>query len=150
MPMLFHIGPLAVDTMPFTAESYSREGGAELAAKAVMGGLQPREVTGEADETITISGQLLPTRIGGMSELDLAFSLSTSATKVPLMRGDGRMLGWYVIEKVSEQHSDLTRHGVGFVVRYTLNLVKVDTDGAIGSSQAGGIVGMMLNLFEAL
>jgi phage protein U len=60
------------------------------------------------------------------------------------------MLGWYVIEKVSEQHSDLTRFGVGFVVRYTLNLTKVSTDGAVGSSQAGGLVGMLLNLFEAL
>jgi uncharacterized protein len=66
------------------------------------------------------------------------------------MRGDGRMLGWFAIEKVSEQHSDLTRLGVGFVVRYTLDLVKVDTDGAVGGDQAGGLVGMLLNLFEVL
>ena len=148
--MLFQIGPLTLDTLPFAAESFSRNAGADLAVKPVMGGLQPREFMGVADESITISGQLLPTRLGGMTELELAYSLSTSGTKVPLMRGDGRMLGWYVIEKVSEQHSDLTRFGVGFVVRYTLNLTKVSTDGAVGSSEAGGLVGMLLNLFEAL
>lgn len=148
--MLFQIGPLTLDTIPFAAESFSRNAGADLAVKPVMGGLQPREFMGEADESITISGQLLPTRLGGLTELELAYSLSTSGTKVPLMRGDGRMLGWYVIEKVSEQHSDLTRFGVGFVVRYTLSLTKVSTDGAVGSSQAGGLVGMLLNLFEAL
>lgn len=148
--MLFQIGPLTLDTIPFSAESFSRSAGADLAVKPVMGGLQPREMMGEADESITISGQLLPTRLGGLTELELAYSLSTSGTKVPLMRGDGRMLGWYVIEKVSEQHSDLTRFGVGFKVRYTLTLTKVDTDGAVGSSQAGGLVGMLLNLFEAL
>jgi phage protein U len=148
--MLFQIGPLTLDTIPFAAESFGRSAGADLAVKPVMGGLQPREFMGEADESITISGQLLPTRLGGMTELELAYSLSTSGTKVPLMRGDGRMLGWYAIEKVSEQHSDLTRFGVGFVVKYTLTLTKVSTDGAVGSSQAGGLVGMLLNLFEAL
>lgn len=148
--MLFQIGPLTLDTIPFAAETFSRNAGADLAVKPVMGGLQPREFMGEADDSITISGQLLPTRLGGLTELDLAYSLSTSGTKVPLMRGDGRMLGWYVIEKVSEQHKDLTRFGVGFVVRYTLTLTKVTTDGAAGNSQAGGLIGMLLNLFEAL
>ena len=148
--MLFQIGPLTLDTIPFAAESFGRNAGADLAVKPVMGGLQPREFMGEADETITISGQLLPTKLGGMSELDLAYSLSTSATKVPLVRGDGRSFGWYVIDKVSEQQTDLTRFGVGFVVRYTLNLTKVDTDAAVNSGQAAGLVGMLLNLFEAL
>lgn len=148
--MLFQIGPLTLDTLPFAAESFDRNSGVDLAVKPVIGGLQPREAMGEADETITISGQLLPTKLGGMTELDLAYSLSASATKVPLMRGDGKMFGWYVIEKVSEQHKDLTRFGVGFVVRYTLNLVKVDSDAAVSGGQANGLVGMLLSLFEAL
>lgn len=148
--MLFQIGPLTLDTFPFSADSFDHQGGADLAAKDVMGGLRPREHTGEADDSVTISGQLLPTKLGGLAEMELAFSLSTSATPVPLMRGDGRVLGWYVIEKVSEKHTDLTRFGVGFVVRYTLSLTKVGTDGAMGSGAAGGVVGMLLNLFEAL
>jgi hypothetical protein len=148
--MLFQIGPLTLDTLPFAAESFDRTAGATLARKDVMGTLRPAEYTGEADEIISLSGQLLPTRLGGMTELELAYSLSTSGTKVPLMRGDGRMFGWYAIDKVTEKHTDLTRFGVGFVVRYTLNMTKVPTDGAAGSSNAGGLVGMLLNLFEAL
>lgn len=148
--MLFQIGPLTLDTIPFAAESFTRAGGADMAVKPVMGGLQPREHMGEADESITLSGQLLPTRLGGLTELEIAYGLSTSATKVPLMRGDGRMFGWYVIEKVNERHSDLTRFGVGFVVQYSLALSKVTTDGAVGGAQTGGLVGMLLNLFEGL
>jgi uncharacterized protein len=148
--MLYQIGPLSLDTKPFNAETFTRNTGADLAVKAVMGGRQAREFMGEADETISLSGQLLPTKLGGLTELELAQGLSTSGTKVPVMRGDGRMLGWFAIEKVSEQHSDLTRLGVGFVVRYTLDLVKVDTDCAVGGDQAGGLVGMLLNLFEVL
>lgn len=148
--MLYQIGPLSLDTRPFNAESFSRTTGADLAVKAIMGGRQAREFMGEADENISLSGQLLPTKLGGLTELELAQGLCTSGTKVPVMRGDGRMFGWYAIEKVSEQHSDLTRYGVGFVIRYTIDLVKVDTDGALGGGQAGGLVGMLLNLFEAL
>lgn len=148
--MLFQIGPLTLDTFPFSVDSFGRSGGADLASKDVMGGIRPREFMGEADETITLVGTLLPTRIGGLTELEMAYSLSRSGTKVPLMRGDGVMLGWYAIEKVSDQHSDLTKFGVGFVVKYTLSLVKVPTDGAVGSADAGGLIGMLLNLFEAL
>lgn len=148
--MLFQIGPLTLDTAPFNADSFNRNAGADLAVKAIMGGRQAREFMGEADENISLTGQLLPTKIGGLTELELAQSLSTSGTKVPVMRGDGRMFGWYAIEKVSEQHTSLTRYGVGFVVRYTIDLVKVDTDGAAGGGQAGGLVGMLLNLFEDL
>ena len=148
--MLYTIGPLSIDTRPFSAENFSRSVGADLAVKAIMGGRQAREHMGEADETISVSGQLLPTRLGGLTELELVQGLSTSGTVVPVMRGDGRMFGWYAVEKVSEKHSDLTRFGVGFVVLYTIDLVKVDTEGAIGGGQAGGLVGMLLNLFEAL
>lgn len=148
--MLFQIGPLTLDTRPFSAESFGRSAGADRAVKAVMGGIQPREKMGEGDDTITISGQLLPMRLGGLTELDLAYSLAEAATPLPVMRGDGRMFGWYEIDKVSDQHTDLGRFGVGFVVRYTLTLTKVGADAAVGNSQSGGLVGMLLSLFEAL
>lgn len=148
--MLFQIGPLTLDTTPFTADSFSRSVGADLATKAIMGRRQGQEFMGEADETASLTGQLLPTKLGGLTELELAQSLSTSGTMVPVMRGDGRMLGWFAITKVSDKHSSLTRYGVGFVVNYTIDLVRVDPGGAMGGDAAGGLVGMLLNLFEAL
>lgn len=148
--MLFQLGPLTLDTFPMGPDSFSRSSGADLAVKPVIGGMQGREFMGEADQNLTISGQLLPTKVGGMPDLEQLHSLSATGTKVPVMRGDGTMLGWFVIEKVAEQHKDLTAIGIGFVVAYSLTLVKVSTDGAVGSSQAGGLVGMLLNLFEGL
>lgn len=146
--MLFQIGPVTLDTRPLGPTGFSRDSGADLATKPVMGRLQPREFMGEADQHMTITGQILPTRLGGLPDLEQLHSLSRTGTKLPVMRGDGTMLGWYVIEKVTEQHQDLTRYGVGFVVAYSLNLVKVDAENAIGNAQAGGIVGLLLSLFE--
>ncbi|MCF1744239.1 phage tail protein [Paradevosia shaoguanensis] len=150
--MLYQLGPLAIDTMPFSADSMGRDGGGDLAAKDVMNRLRPREFMGEADEKIQISGQLLPSKIGGLAELEMAHAMSRSGTALPLMRGDGKMYGWFAIEHVSEQHADLLRTGVGFTVKYTLDLVKVDPDSSdqAGSPAPQGIVGMLLSLFETL
>ena len=148
--MLFQIGPLTLDTFPMGPDGYSRSSGSDLAVKPILGRLAGREHMGEADQPMTITGKLLPTKVGGAADLEQLHALSVSATKVPVMRGDGRMLGWFVIEKVTEQHSDLTAIGLGFVVAYTLNLIKVDTDGAVGTNQAGGLVGMLVSLFESL
>lgn len=148
--MLYQIGPLALDTRPFNADAMNRSGGADLATKPLMNALPGREFMGEADEKITISGQLLPGRIGGLTELEMAHALSRSGTVVPLMRGDGKMFGWFAIETVSEQHVDLTRYGVGFSVKYTLDLIKVGTPLASVAAGPGGVVGMLLSLFEGL
>jgi hypothetical protein len=148
--MLFQVGPVGIDTFPLGPEGFNRNSGADLAAKPVMGGLQPREYMGEADQGITITGRVLPTKLGGLPQIDQLHALSSAGTKVPVMRGDGKVLGWYAIESVTEQHKDLTMLGIGFVVAYTLELVKVDTDGALGSAQGGGLVGMLLSLFEVL
>lgn len=147
--MLYQIGPLALDTRPFNADAMSRQGGADHAVKPLMNTLPGREFMGEADEKISISGQLLPTRIGGLTELEMAHSLSRSGQGVPLLRGDGKMFGWFVIESISEQHGNLTRVGVGFTVKYTLNLVKVSPQ-AGGVGPGAGIVGMLLGLFEVM
>ncbi len=148
--MLFQLGPLTLDTFPMGPDSFSRNSGADLATKPIMGRMQGREFMGPSDQSLTISGQLLPTKIGGLPDLEQLHALSSSGTKLPVMRGDGVMLGWFVIEKVTEQHKDLTALGIGFVVAYSLNLIKVDADSATGSALSGGLVGMLLNLFEAL
>lgn len=148
--MLFQVGPIGLDTYPLGPEGFSRNSGADLPAKPVMGGLQPREYMGEADQNMTLTGQILPTKLGGLAQIDQLHALSTAGTKVPVMRGDGKVLGWYVIEKVTEQHKDLTMLGVGFSVAYSISLVKVDTDGAVGSAQGGGLIGMLQSLFEVL
>ncbi len=148
--MLFQLGPLTLDTFPMGPDSFSRNSGADLATKPVMGRMQGREFMGPSDQNLTISGQLLPTKIGGLPDLEQLHAFAQTGTKLPVMRGDGVMLGWFVIEKVAEQHKDLTALGIGFVIAYTLNLVKVDAESASGSARSGGLVGILLNLFEAL
>lgn len=146
--MLYQVGPVTVDTFPFSADEMSRSGLADLPAKPVMGTRPPREFMGPGEDKVTLSGQLLPSKIGGLTELAALQSLRDAGTQVPVMRGDGTMLGWYAISGISERHTDLLRDGVGFRVRYTLDLVRVG--GEPSRSSGSGIVGMLLSLFEGL
>ena len=68
--MLYSIGTVALDTRPFSADGVDRTGTADFAVKPLIGALPGREFMGERDEKITISGQLLPSRIGGLTELE--------------------------------------------------------------------------------
>lgn len=144
--MLYMIGTLALDTRPFNADAMDRTASADLASKPVIGGLEPSEFMGEGADEVTLSGQLLPTKIGGLTELEVAHQMRRTGTRFPLMRGDGTRLGWFAITRITERHADLMRSGVGFTVQYEIAMKKVQQDAGAGI----GIVSGLLSLFEAL
>lgn len=142
--MLYQIGSLTLDTRPFNADQMERTASADFAVKPIIGGLPGREFMGEGDDKITLSGQLLPSKTGGLTSLEAAHAFRKAGAQLPVMRGDGKMYGWFAIEEVSETHTELMRSGVGFIVQHSIALVKVEPSGA-----ASGIVGVLLSLFGA-
>nr|WP_210259488.1 phage tail protein [Devosia sp. 1635] len=143
--VLYSIGSLTLDTRPFSVDDVARSAAADFATKPLMGSLPGREFMGEGDDKITLSGQLLPFKTGGLTELEVAHGFRRSGQRLPVMRGDGKMFGWFAIESIQENHSDLMRDGVGFVVKHTISLVKVGPEGA-----SPNIIGSILSLFGAM
>lgn len=145
--MLYQIGTLTLDTMPFAAEEMGRRATSDFAVKPLVGRLPGREFMGEGEDSISITGQLLPSKIGGLTELETAHTLRRSGQALPLMRGDGKAYGWFVIDEIREEHRGLDRQGVGFAVKHTISLTKVEPPAA---AAAGNIVGTLLSLFGVL
>ncbi|MGY6703167.1 phage tail protein [Roseinatronobacter sp.] len=143
--MLYQIGTLTLDTRPFSADDVNRSASADFAVKPLIGAMQAREFMGEGDDTLTISGQLLPFKTGGLTELEVAHQFRKSGQRLPVMRGDGKMMGWFVIESIQERHSELMRDGVGFVVKHQIQLARVGPEGA-----ASSIIGALLSLFGVI
>lgn len=143
--MLYSIGALTLDTRPFSVETVQRSTSADFADKATMGGIAAREFMGEGEDKLTLSGQLLPFKIGGLTELEMAHSMRRAGQKLPVLRGDGVRLGWYVIDKIGENHEELMRDGVGFFIKYTIDMTKVSADGASKS-----VITTILSLFGKL
>jgi phage protein U len=143
--MLYSVGTITIDTRPFSADDVDRTGSADFAVKPLIGALPGREFMGEGDEKITISGQLLPSKVGGLTELEALHEMRRGGQRLPVMRGDGKMFGWFVIQDIREGHSDLLRDGVGFVVKHSISLVKTSPEGASPS-----IIGALLSIFGAM
>ncbi|RVU13205.1 phage tail protein [Methylobacterium oryzihabitans] len=142
--MLYQLGPLTLDTFPFSADGVEREIEADFARHDVMNRRRPHEFEGAGDETLDISGSILPFHTGGLSHLDLAQSLCEDGRELFVMRGDGRVLGWYVLKKVGERHRDIGPGGVGFVVGHRLGLERAEDP---GEAAGAGLVATLLSLF---
>lgn len=141
--MLYQLGPISMDTTPFNVDEVTREGSASLAVKAVMGSLPQREFMGEGDDKLKLTGKLMPLHVGGLTELEMARGFMTKGERLPVLRGDGKMMGWFAIESISEGHKNLYRDGVGMTASYNIAMVRTQPGGA-------GMVNMLLTLFEAL
>ncbi|MCL4674445.1 MAG: phage tail protein [Pararhodobacter sp.] len=137
---------MALDTRPFGIDDMSREADASIVAKPLFGAFQAKEFTGEGEDDITLSGQLLPSKIGGMDQLEVLHQMRRAGTRFPLMRGDGTRFGWYAIDRIGEQHSDLGADGVGFAVRVSVSMTKTQATNGAGQQ----IVAGLLSLFGAL
>lgn len=144
--MLYLLGAVALQSRGLSADAMERTGVGGLVAKPVMGGLQRKEATGEGEADITLTGTLLPSRIGGMTELETLDAMRRNNARFPLMRGDGYAYGWYAIKELSERHEELERDGVGFIV--SVRIVLEQADPLPGDGQQ--VISGLLSLFGAL
>lgn len=144
--MLYLLGAVTIDTKPFSIDTMERESGVSVASKPVIGGRERKEFTGEGEDTITLSGQILPMRIGGLSELETLHEMRRKGQRFPLMRGDGFRFGWYYIAEIAESHSELARNGVGHVVSHRIVLNQTEEEGGDGQQ----IISSLLGLFGAI
>lgn len=120
--MLMQLGAVTFEVYPFNTQGYSRDTGFDYVKKDVIGTMRPSEAMGEADENMSIEGRLFPEKFGGLGSMEAIHAMRQSGTAQILVRGDGRNLGWFVIEKVSERSSMLAADGVGKIIDFSISL----------------------------
>lgn len=142
--MLYQVGPLTFDTFPFSINSVKREAAADYAKHALLNRRRGYEFEGPGDDVLTLSGECLPLRIGGLSEIELAHQIRDAGDPVFVMRGDGLVAGWHVVTGVEEGHEMIMPNGVGFVVKHQIKLERVDDP---GPAAGAGMIASLLSLF---
>lgn len=123
--MLMMIGPVRLKIAPFNVTEYSQTRETAFVAKPVLGGREPMEYVGEGPATVNVTGKLFPEKFGGLSSLEVLNAARASGIQQWLMRGDGGMMGWVVIERVTERSSYLDRNGVGKMIDVEIGLRRV-------------------------
>ena len=118
-------------------------------------GLRPLpQFLGVNEEKITLSGVLMPEITGGRLSL-MALNLMADEGKAwPLLEGSGTIYGMFVVNSVSETHTEHFSNGASRRIEFTLTLTRVDeslaamfgdmkaqADGLL--NQAGGLTGQL-------
>lgn len=124
--MLYALGAVAFEVWPLNAQSVDRSAETSFAEKPVLGRRPPLEYVGEGAETIRMSGKIFPQKLGGLDELEALDEQRRAGKAMPLMRGDGKPLGWFVIESLTERATYLDQRGVGKVVEFDLSLRRAE------------------------
>ncbi|MBN9022529.1 MAG: phage tail protein [Rhizobiales bacterium] len=114
--MLMTLGPIQFEVQPFNATDYYHAHEASFAEKPVVGASPPLEWVGEGPETWAIRARLFPHRFGGLGDLKKLHQARASGRPQYLMRGDGALMGWVVIERVMERSTYLDGNGIGRVI----------------------------------
>jgi phage protein U len=118
-------------------------------------GLRPLpQFLGVNEEKITLSGVLMPEITGGKLSL-MALNLMADEGKAwPLLEGSGTIYGMFVVNSVSETHTEFFSNGAPRKIEFTLTLTRVDESLAamFGDmkaqasgllNQAGGLTGQL-------
>ena len=128
--MLYQWGSIIFDVMPLNVHEYEETGRSEFAKKEILGVQPPREFTGDDDDELFLRGRYYPNKVGGLTEYELFDQLRKKGLPQLLVRGDGRVKGWYVCVQLRQQGTYLRADGIGQVVNFEAQFFKAGAPGA--------------------
>lgn len=127
---LMQWGDIQFSVQPLNYHEMDHETATDWAHKEIAGAAIYREWVGENDETLFMRGRLFPYRIGGMSQIEKFDSYRRQGFANLLMRGDGRVMGWFVCEKLVRSHTFISFEGIGQQISFDAVMVRVPVPAA--------------------
>jgi phage protein U len=110
-PTPMTLGGIAFQALGFSYNGLKRDLQTPWSALEVCGRMEALHWTGPKAESVTISGVLFPEDWGGLGTLESVRGAATSGSILPLITGDGDVLGNFVIEGVEEDRSAIDAQG---------------------------------------
>lgn len=83
---------------------------------------------GAGDDTVMLEGVLYPEITGGNLSLSALETIGFAGRPWPLIEGDGRIYGMYVLTRLERGKSEFDQYGNPRKIEFTLSLSRVDTD----------------------
>lgn len=91
-----------------------------------IGARPSAQFLGVGDETLTLSGVLMPEITGGELSLEALRKMADTGKAYPLIEGRGTVTGFFVIEKISKGRSEFFSDGAARKIEFTIELKRVD------------------------
>lgn len=81
---------------------------------------------GPGDDTITLSGTLVPELLGRFTAIETLADMAGTGDAFPLADGGGNLLGNFTIEDLQERKSNLIDTGQARMTEFTVQLKRID------------------------
>ena len=112
-------------TVPF--QSLERESSWRHPTNSIVGGMPRAQFTGKEGEKVTIGGRLIPEITGGRFSIKALELMADSGGSFPLIDGATfELIGFFVIESISETRNEMFSDGAPRAIDFTLNLKRTD------------------------
>ncbi|NVM80061.1 hypothetical protein FHW83_005906 [Duganella sp. SG902] len=108
------------------------------ASNARVGARAARQFTGDGDDTITISGVLVPELAGTLSSLDDLRAMGSKGQAYALVDGAGTVFGAYLITGMHQTGTNLDASGRPRRVDFSITLERTDDNRASSMAQSRG------------
>lgn len=124
--MLAILGPFPFGIKTASYNSFQRSTAERWASSPRIGKRASKQHLGPGDDTITLSGVLMPEISGGRSNLDILRALERGGLAWPFIDGEGQIYGLWVITNITEKRSEMMRNGEARKIEFTLTLERHD------------------------
>lgn len=131
MILLAALGMFVFTTNSVPFQSFERSQSWRHPHQNVVGDAPPSQYTGKDPEEIVINAELRPEVTGGNQSINDLRKMADTGLPHPLILGNGRMLGSFVILSIKEGNSQLNEDGTPRAINFTMTLKKV-SDTAVG------------------
>jgi hypothetical protein len=81
---------------------------------------------GPGDDTVTISGRLVPQIAGRFSSIETLAEMATTGEAYPFVDGTGTIWGNYTIERLEDAHTMMIDQGRGQQIDFRIELSRAD------------------------
>lgn len=124
MMMALGLFVFALETAPY--QEFQQQIGWRHPSNNRVGRRPSRQFTGLDDETVTLSGVLLPELTGGDNTIEVLRQMGNTGMAFVLIEGSGRYYGMFEIDSLSVTRTLFFKDGKARRIEFSLRLTRVD------------------------
>ncbi|MBS4151968.1 phage tail protein [Stutzerimonas balearica] len=145
--MMMALGMFVFSLETLAYQEFQRQTDWRHGSTSRIGTNPARQYLGRGEDSLTLPGVLLPGLVGSPLSLDTLRMMADTGKAWPLVQGDGRIFGLWVIESLSETRTLFFRDGAARRIEFNLKLSRID-DGRVDllGSLTGSVGGILRGL----
>ncbi|ENV09301.1 hypothetical protein F966_01957 [Acinetobacter higginsii] len=141
--MMMILGMFVFSIPTATYQSLQRSTTWNHVSNSRVGSMPAYQFTGKGEDTMTLDGSIVP-QFGSQMSITALRVMGDTGKSFPLIAGNGKIYGLWVIDSVDETQTYFFRDGTPRKIEFSLKLKKTQTAGVLVGNVLGNVLGNIL------